>query len=268
MKKRLFLCTIIILSVIIAVGCDIDQRSQVLYQRVQAADHPSQPADVTPLPIVQDMIGQVNQQRILTDLRRMSGVEQICTQNGCYTITDRDTGSEGLAWVKDYFIEQLTNLGYSVQIQDWSMEGYADQNLIVRKVGRLYPQEEIFIVAHLDGVPQSPAADDNASGAVDLLELARILSHRTLSRTVVMLFSTGEEHGALGVHRYIDQLTPEQLSAIQYVVNVDMVGYDSDDDGAMQLWSGEQPLDFAQLLYDIIAAYQIDLVPRIVPGCT
>jgi len=235
-----------------------------------AATEELDPAKVTPDPnIIWEMIGEVNQERILTDLRRLTGVDPICTSNGCYTITNRETGSEGLQWAKDYVYEELVNLGYSVEVQDWSRNGYTDQNLIVRKQGRVYPGEEILFIAHLDGyLDDNPAADDDASGAVSLLELSRIMSSRSLSRTVVLFFSTGEEHGALGARSYVDLLTPEQISAIKYVVSVEMLGYDSNNDGEMELWPGDQPVDFVQTLSQTITTYQLDLTPEIVTGCT
>jgi acetylornithine deacetylase/succinyl-diaminopimelate desuccinylase-like protein len=227
-------------------------------------------AEVSPFPIVQDMIAEVNQTRILSDLRKLAGVEPICTHNGCSTIADRETGSAGLQWAKDYVIEELDSLGYSVVVQDWSRDGYSDQNLIVRKIRSTTPLDEIYFVAHLDGISGGPAADDNGSGAVLLLELARILKGHYFSKTIVLLFSTGEEHGALGASSYIAGLSPEELSHIQYVIDTDMVGYDSNNDGMMEFWSGEhQPsFEFAQSLIDLIGGYQIDLEPEIVIGCT
>ena len=189
------------------------------------------------------------------------------------TITNRLTGSEGLDWAKDYLYEDLVSLGYSVEIRDWSWSGYADQNLIARKLGVFTPTEEIYFVAHLDGVKESeeryPAADDNASGVVDGLELARIFSSFSFARTVVLLFSTGEEQGTIGVQRYLDQLSPEELSSIKYVINVDMIGYDGNGDGVMELWHGghSPSLALAQMMSEIIDAYQLDLDQRFVVGC-
>src|SRR5690349_14490459 len=129
---------------------------------------------------VRELLRQVNNDRALTDLQRLTGEEPICTDNGCFTIKDRATGSEGLQWAKDYVYQELISLEYSVEFQDWSYSGYADQNLIVRKLGKVFPGEELYFVAHLDGVDPkgavgAPAADDNASGVVDLMELARAL---------------------------------------------------------------------------------------------
>lgn len=217
---------------------------------------------------VREIMGQVHKGRIVTDLKRLTGIEPICTSKGCRTITGRETGSEGLQWAKDYIYEELVNLGYDVVIQDWSSGDYADQNLIVRKQGTDYPDEEIYFIAHLDGYQENnPAADDDASGVVSILELARVLSVQSVKRSVVIAFFTGEEHGALGSRSYVDQLSADQIDAIKYVVNVDTIGYDSDNDGAMQLWSGDQPTDFVETLSEVIETYQLDLKPEIVTGC-
>jgi hypothetical protein len=236
--------------------------------RLEPSSTPTPTSTSTPADITWEMLREVNQDRILTDLRRLTGEEPICTVNGCYTITDRETGSIGLQWTKDYIYETLVSLHYSVEVQGWSREGYTDQNLIARKQGMVFPGEEIYFIAHLDGYPKNnPAADDDASGVVSLLELARILSSRTLNRTVVLFFSTGEEHGSLGSHSFVE-MYPERLGTIKYLVSVEMLGYDSDNDGLMELWSGDQPLDFVNRLSNIITTYQLDLIPKVVTGCT
>jgi hypothetical protein len=222
--------------------------------------------ETAPIANVWAMIGEVDQQRMLTDLRKLTGVEQICLAQGCYTISNRHTGSEGLQWAKDYVKNQLVSLGMSVEFQSWTRENYSDENLIIKKLGSSHPEEEIYFVAHLDG-ENNPAADDNASGSVSLLELARVISHRQFEQTIVILFSTGEEQGTLGVYSYIEQLTPDELAAIKYVINVDMLGYDANKDGIMELFNGSQPLDFVQQLTGIITTYQIGLTPQVVSDC-
>lgn len=234
----------------------------------------SQTGAITPLDVVWEMIGQVDRDRALADLNKITGVVPICTENGCNTIANRLTGSEGLQWAKDYIYAELVSLGYSVEFQNWSRSGQADQNLVARKPGLLSPGEEVYFVAHMDGVgsggnEQFPAADDDGSGVVDNLEMARVLSSYTFNRTLVLLFTTGEEQGTLGVQSYIDQLTPQELGSIKYVVNVDMVGYDGNGDGVMELWHGGHTPSMAltQTMSDTIQAYQLDLSPGFVVGC-
>jgi hypothetical protein len=221
-----------------------------------------------------EILTQVARSRVVADLQRFTGKEPICAENGCHIINHRLTGSEGLRWVKAYIYSELVNLGYSVEIQDWAHSGYADQNVIAKKPGITTPNEEIYFVAHLDGVnggaiDQYPAADDNASGVIDILEMARVLSSGSFQRTFVLLFTTGEEQGTLGVRAYIDHLSQQELSFIKYVVDVDMVGYDANRDGKMELWyGGHSPsLALAQIMSDIILSNQIDLAPGFVIGC-
>jgi Zn-dependent M28 family amino/carboxypeptidase len=220
------------------------------------------------------MLGQVNRDRALTDLRKLTGEEAVCEEGGCYTITNRQTGSEGLQWAKKYVIGELTKAGYSVQLEAWSHGGYSDQNLIARKPGAVRPEEEVYFVAHLDGVKnlwgeRYPAADDDASGVVDLLELARTMGSQSFNRTAVLFFSTGEEQDSLGVKSHLSQLSPEGLRAIKDVVDIDMIGYDADQDGVMQLFHGDQPTAKAltTAMKATILEYGIDLTPMVLKGC-
>lgn len=218
--------------------------------------------------LIWEMLGKVNIERALNDLKQLTGEIPICTGSGCFTITNRLTGSTGLDWAREYVYEELVNLGYSVEVQNWSLSGYADQNIIATKPGETHPEEKIYVIAHLDSA-NSPAADDNGSGVVDLLELARVFSGSTFSRTVVLLFSTGEEQGTLGVESYLSQLSLSELSAIQYAVNIDMIGYDANQDSVMELWHADDPpsLALTQTMMEIIQAYQFDLSPSLVVGC-
>jgi len=234
----------------------------------------SQTTAISPTQVVWEMLGQVNQDRALNDLRQLTGEEPICASSGCYTITNRLTGSEGLHWAMDYISQDLVSLGYAVEFQNWSRSGRSDRNLIARKQGVYSPTEEVYFVAHVDGVKTGveerfPAADDDGSGVVDNLELARILSSHAFSRTVVLLFTTGEEQGQLGARSYIDQLSPQELGSIQYVVDVDMVGYDANHDGVMELWHANHSpsLALTQMISETIRAYQLNLAPRFVVGC-
>lgn len=229
---------------------------------------------ISPTQVVWEMIGQVDRDRALNDLRQLTGEEPICVSTGCYTITHRHTGSEGLDWAMDYLYENLITLDYTVEFWDWSRSGYADRNLIARKTGVLTPTEEIYLVAHVDGVSGSgdryPAADDNASCVVNGLELARVFSNRFFGRTLVLFFSTGEEQsGSLGVEDYLNRLSPNELSAITYAINCDMTGYDANGDGLMNLAHGDHPptVALAQVMSETIDAYQLNLDQQVVPGC-
>lgn len=276
MSKKYSLVSIILLGFIFGIGSPLFFQQQKVVGETNPAyiTELNQTTQVPTSSIVWEMLGQVNEERALVDLRKLSGEEPICLDSTCYTIANRLTGSEGLQWAKDYIDHELNSLGYIVEYLDWSQSVYADQDIIVRKPGLISPEEEIYFVAHLDGVKTSsaedfPDADDNASGAVDILELARTLNSFSFKRTLVLLFSTGEEQGTLGVQSYLSQLLPGELNAIKNVVNIDMIGYDANSDGVMEIWHGGHALsiELAQMLAEIIDAYQFNLAPTLVIGC-
>jgi hypothetical protein len=91
-------------------------------------------------------------------------------------------------------------------------------------------------LAHLPG-PNSvrPGADDNASGAVALLALARwygFLAKQGIrpQRTLILLFANAEEEGTKGSSQYIRSLSPWELEHIVENVNLDMIGRNNPSD--------------------------------------
>lgn len=179
--------TLILLSAISAVF--LNATSLVPRSRISNAreDGTIAAAAIVRDPSVGELLQQVNRDRALNDLRQLSGETPMCVGAECTTISNRFTGSVGLGWAMDYLRDNLVSMGYSTEFRDWSASGYSDQDLIARKEGTVTPAEEIYIVAHVDGIRSTggrgPAADDNGSGTVDLLELARIIEDCQFERT-------------------------------------------------------------------------------------
>lgn len=275
-RKVRTLCLPLLLGLISAVGLVSGCLGFADNNAMQAVAAPElgQHIEVLPLKSVWEMLGQVNQDRALSDLRQLTGEEPICAGTDCYLINNRLTGSEGLHLATNYIAQELVGLGYAVSFQDWSRSGHADRNVIARKPGAYAPDEVICLVAHLDGVrpdtaQRYPAADDDASGVADNLELARVFSRYTFSRTLVLLFTTGEEQGTLGVRSYLDHLSAAELASIKYAVDVDMVGYDGNHDGVMELWHGGDAPSMAvtEMMSETIRTYQLGLKASLVVGC-
>ena len=66
-------------------------------------------------------------------------------------------------------------------------------------------------------------ADDNASGTVVVMELARRLARTPTQRSVIIVNFTGEELGLLGSEWFVNHL-PVPRERVQGMVNLDMVG--------------------------------------------
>lgn len=85
-------------------------------------------------------------------------------------------------------------------------------------------QNPLAIVgAHYDSVPGSPGANDNASGTVTVLELARQLADNPLAAQIWFMFFDGEEDGLWGSRRFVEQ-NPEIVRGLKGMLNLDMVG--------------------------------------------
>ncbi|KPJ83614.1 MAG: hypothetical protein AMS17_17250 [Spirochaetes bacterium DG_61] len=80
----------------------------------------------------------------------------------------------------------------------------------------------ILVGAHHDSQAGNVGADDNASGVVAILELARLLKGRRLGRTVRFVSFGTEEQLSVGAAQYVQQHRAE-LEHIDLVINIDSV---------------------------------------------
>lgn len=93
----------------------------------------------------------------------------------------------------------------------------------------------VLFTAHYDSVTTA-AADDNASGTAAVLEVARILASGAEPQTTVrFVMFDQEEIGLVGSRAYVGSLTSAGGPAIAGVYNLDMLGWDKDDDGAIHV---------------------------------
>ncbi len=88
-------------------------------------------------------------------------------------------------------------------------------------------EEYIVIGSHHDhlGVRESrifPGADDNASGAVAMLELAKALITERPKRSIIFVWHTAEEKGMIGSYYFV-QHCPVPVEKISANLNLDMI---------------------------------------------
>jgi hypothetical protein len=92
------------------------------------------------------------------------------------------------------FIDRsLEAAGYRPESQSYKVGDIACRNIeaAIRGVGR--PQEIVILGAHYDTVPESPGADDNASGVATVLALARRFAGTRPVRTLRFVAFANEE---------------------------------------------------------------------------
>ena len=181
------------------------------------------PAAVTPLPLVQEMMDQVNLPRLLTYANELSGQTPALINGQPYVITTRYTTSgTPVTQAVNYMIERLQRLGLTVSTHTWNAS--RPPNVIAEKPG-LSPGAGIYIIcAHLDDMPSSglaPGADDNGSGSIAVLQAAEILTPYHFDATLRFILFTGEEQGLYGSAAYAQMVQNEDVRG---VLNMDMIG--------------------------------------------
>jgi len=101
------------------------------------------------------------------------------------------------------------------------------------------PSKPLLLLAcHYDSVPQSPGADDNGSGVVGLLVLARRLAARELPVELGLLFFDGEELGLLGSWQYCLALSDAERARTIGVINLETLAYRDRRPGSQELPPG------------------------------
>lgn len=179
---------------------------------------------------VQDLMNEVSSTNLQTAVGELSG-ELTTTINGsAQTITTRVQSNNDLA--ADYIKERLDALpNLNVEFQNFNSAG---KNVIATQLGQTNPDDIYIICAHYDSVT-TYCADDNATGVAAVLEIAKILSTQCTANTIVYALWDEEEIGLLGANYYAQQAADETngntRDNILGVINMDMIGYDSDAPG-------------------------------------
>lgn len=110
---------------------------------------------------------------------------------------------------------------------------YKTWNVVAEKIGASDGAGIVVVGAHYDSVYDCPAANDNGSGVSALLEIARMLRHEALNKTVRFVAFTNEEPPffrteQMGSYRYA-QSCHEQKERIEAMICLETIGYYTDD---------------------------------------
>jgi hypothetical protein len=131
----------------------------------------------------------------------------------------------GLLAVRHLVQERMRGLG-ELEEHAFGQGTSRGVNLILRLPGRQPRLSPLLVGAHYDGPPQSPGADDNATGMAVLLELARRWSEERPRRPIWLVAFDQEEEGLLGSRALATELRARG-QAIHLMVSLEMLGYTS-----------------------------------------
>lgn len=85
------------------------------------------------------------------------------------------------------------------------------------------PENVVMLGAHSDSVAEGPGINDDGSGTISLLEVAKQLSQFSVKNKVRFAWWAAEEEGLLGSDHYVETLTEEENSKIRLFMDYDMM---------------------------------------------
>jgi len=224
-------------------------------------------------PFIQGLINQTNLDSLVYSVRVLSGEDSVTVGNTTVLIRNRSiTKDNNLA--ADYIKQKLLSYGLDTYDQTYGRgkgkpPKLYDRNIYAIQPGIHYPDEQYIICAHYDAVTDY-CADDNASGTAAVLEAARILSNYQLDYTLIYALWDEEEIGLIGSGYYANQAFSNNDNILG-VINLDMLGWDGDDDGLMDIHTRDiaNSVALANLVYNIDSVYNLVLDPVTYnPGAT
>jgi Zn-dependent M28 family amino/carboxypeptidase len=165
--------------------------------------------------------------------------------------------------VSSYIFEQLSFYADTTYFQNFKDDEKNDYRNVIALFG---PNDAPTIVlgAHYDVCGEQEGADDNASGVVGILELARLLKGKKLNYRIELVAYTLEEppyfrSDYMGSYIHAKSLIDEKRNVFG-MVSVEMIGYYSSLKN-----SQEYPLPFLSLIYGNKGNY-ITLVNKMQKG--
>ena len=221
-----------------------------------------------------DLERQTSVEQWLDWIEKLSGAEPVIVNGQTTTIDTRFNyamfSDQENAQAFEYVQEQVTAMVGAAQVEVDPYEyrdaerAYTWKNLIVTLPGTKRPEEVVVLAAHLDSIvvrrgnpmERAPGANDNATGVATLLEAVRVFKDYRFARTIKIIFFTGEELGLVGSRAYVQDHDTQHIKA---VINLDMFGFDSDNDRCFEIHAGSQPLSTALGLQISQAIDQYDL---------
>lgn len=122
-----------------------------------------------------------------------------------------------------YVTEQWRSWRLAVSFDELSYTGERFVNLIARPM-KSPRSPRLIIGAHLDTVPGTPGADDNASGVAVMLEVSRIIAGASPPLPVEFVAFALEELGMVGSRHYAAAIQ-RQRDEVLGMLSLEMVGF-------------------------------------------
>lgn len=184
--------------------------------------------------LLSQIINEVNIDTLKENLSILTGVKPYYNNGEEIIIASRHKDHTGNQLAAEFIYRKLTGYGLETFYQEFSLKG---ENVYGIQYSQKNPNLYVIICAHYDNMPpgeSAPGADDNGSGTVAVIEAARILSKYSFDYSIIYALWDEEEQGLIGSHFYAQQAR-DGYDSIIAVINLDMIGWDSNNDNAAEI---------------------------------
>jgi Zn-dependent M28 family amino/carboxypeptidase len=140
--------------------------------------------------------------------------------------TPRTPGTTAHTAAAEYIRQHLRQAGFDIWDSPFSEAGYTGVNLMTRPVPHRDDLPLVIIGAHYDSKPDTPGADDNASGVAALLELAAWIGPhlQSCSNRLQLVAYDQEEMGVIGSYIHARQARQAKTD-IWAMISLEMLGF-------------------------------------------
>lgn len=176
-----------------------------------------------------------NKEKVTELLQRIDPKLVSTNLNLLANLPDRYVNSDSGVYASKWIKQQLKSIAKAsgrddIAIYTLATNNHARQASVVIKIGKELNEPGIVMGAHMDTIDSTneyqPGADDDASGAVTLLETARVLleSDMQFNKPIYLIWYAGEEAGKLGSQSVVQNFNRNTI-AVDSVLQLDGVGY-------------------------------------------
>jgi Zn-dependent M28 family amino/carboxypeptidase len=138
---------------------------------------------------------------------------------GSYVATLSLSQAEGQAYVAQ--IQGGANVTASLDVKTVVELITTNNVLATSKCGD--KDNQLSLGAHTDSVGAGPGINDDGSGTVAILNVAKALAKYNVNNAVTFGFWSGEESGLLGSTHFVESLSPAESLKIRAYLNFDMI---------------------------------------------
>jgi Zn-dependent M28 family amino/carboxypeptidase len=179
---------------------------------------------------ISERLARVDVAVVRDAMNALSGETAITIAGRTDKIVSRNSFGPGVELAMLFLEEYYRSLGIQTVREPYKVRGKTLYNLIATIPGK--SARVLIIGSHLDSTagrthsPEAvaPGADDDASGTVAVMELARALKDLPLGCTVRLCHFTGEEQGLYGSYVHSDAVAKAKLDVVA-MLQMDMVSY-------------------------------------------